>query len=109
MKNFIRDSTIRSTITFRDNLGVPVIPTSANLTMSFIPLGGGDRTFVTYPLVAIGLPLGSSWQYDWDSRTAEPCTVYGHAESVGLTQRSTIDFEFRLTANRANKELAGDD
>lgn len=105
MKTFVRSSTVRSTVTFKDNTGATVTPASANLTLSYVPLGGGDRTFSTYAMTA----SGSSWYYDWDSHAAEPCPVYGHAESVGLTQRSTVDFEFRLSANRANKELAGDD
>jgi hypothetical protein len=109
MKSFVRDSTVRSIITFKDDGRCVVIPASATLTFSYVPIGGGcERTFTTFALVASGSPLGSTWLYDWDSSVAAPGVVSGHAETVGLPQRSTVDFDFRLTANYANRELTGE-
>jgi hypothetical protein len=114
MKNFVRDATIHISITFLDRNENIVTPTGANVTISYVPLGQmqqfGDcqRTFTTYPLTKN--PSGSDWIFDWDSSISEPIVVHGHASTTTpLTPVSSVDFQFRLTANRANRELAGDD
>jgi hypothetical protein len=43
------------------------------------------------------------WIADWDSRVADPGAVYVHAQTGGDVPVSSIDFEFRLTANHANR------
>ena len=108
MKNIVRGSAVNIAITFYDNKGAIVTPTGANATLSYIPLGSdpGDRTFQTYALTQ----SGNEWTYDWDSSVSEPVQVYGHAvTTTPNVPVSSVDFEFRLTANRANKELSGDD
>jgi hypothetical protein len=107
MKQFVRDSTVHISITFRDRNGTAVVPPSADVTLSYMPIGGGDPTNMTYAL-AQDADDDTLWFYDWDSSVAEPCVITGHAETIGLTARSTVDFEFRLTANRANRMLVGE-
>lgn len=106
MKTFIRGSTVRLKFNFYDSTKTIVNPANgANVTLSYIPLGGCDPTFSTYALTQ----STNDWIYDWDSSVSEPCTVYAHAATVAPAPISTVDDEFRLRANRANKELAGDD
>ena len=58
----------------------------------------------TYPLVQ----AGDDWIYEWDSSVASPCVISVHAQTNGGPPTSSIDAEFRLKANRANRELTGD-
>jgi hypothetical protein len=106
MKTFTRDSTIHLKFNFRDHDGVIVNPTSATLSLSFLPHGGtsGDVMTASYPLVQ----NGDDWIYDWDSSVALPCVIAVHAQTDGGPPTSSIDTEFRLKANRANRQLAGD-
>ncbi len=106
MKNFFRGSNVHIGVTFYDSDGGVITPTGAKATISYVPLNSetSDRTFITYDLVQ----ATTIWSYDWDSSIAEPGAVYVHA-ATNDTPTSTVDFEFRLTANRANKELFGDD
>lgn len=106
MKLFVRGSTVRLKFNFYDTTGAIVNPVNgANVTVSYIPLGGGDPTFATYALTQ----SGNDWTYDWDSSVSEPCIVSAHAATAAPSPISTVDVDFRLKANRANKELAGDD
>lgn len=104
MKSFVRDSTINLKFNFYDSTGALVSPGSASVTLSYVPLGGGERTFNTYTLTQ----SGNDWAYDWDSSIADPCVVYAHAQTGAPSPISSMDTEFRLTANCANRELAGD-
>lgn len=105
MKTFIRDSTIRLKFNFQTADGDIINPAAANISISYMPFNyTGDPTTVTYPLAQ----SGNDWVYEWDSSVAEPCVVYAHAETAGGPPTSSIDIEFRLKANRANKQLAGD-
>ena len=113
MKQFVRDAGIHISVTFLDSTGAIVTPTGANVTLSFVPKNhtslAPERTFITYALVAPSSPA-TDWTYDWDSSIAEPGVVWGHAVTTTLdVPVSSVDFSFRLIANRANKELAGDD
>lgn len=114
MKQFVRGAGVHLSVTFKDNTGAIVTPTGANVTISFVPKNNtnlaGQRTFVTVALSQNPLPNTTDWVYDWDSSVAEPGIISCHA--VTTTPNipiSSVDFSFRLTANRANKELAGDD
>jgi hypothetical protein len=110
MKNFVRGASVHIALTFYDATGNVVTPTGANVTLSYIPIASDppERTFVTYALIKDG--SGSDWYYDWDSSVATIGPVYGHAVTTTPAQPvSSVDFGFRLTANRANKELSGDD
>jgi hypothetical protein len=116
MKNFVRDATIHVSITFFDINENVVTPTGANVTLSYVPLGQlqhlGDcqRTFTTYALIKNPAAGAVDWIFDWDSSISEPIVVHGHAvTTTPVTPVSSVDFQFRLTANRANRELAGDD
>lgn len=105
MKQFTRDSTIRLRFNFKDSFGAIVNPTvGAVVSLSYLPHGGGDVTTLTYPLVQ----SGDDWLYEWDSSVASPCVIAVHAQSNGGPPTSSIDTEFRLKANRANRELTGD-
>lgn len=105
MKQFTRDSTIRLKFNFTDSFGAVINPTSgATISLSYMPHGGGDITTSTYALVQ----TGNDWIYEWDSSVASPCVIAVHAETSGGPPTSSIDTEFRLKANRANRELTGD-
>jgi hypothetical protein len=104
MKTFTRDSTIHLKYTFKDNDGNVANPASASVSISYLPIGSGDQTTLTYPLVN----SGNDWIYEWDSSVAEPCVVSTHAQTTQGQPVSSIDVDFRLKANRANKVLAGD-
>src|SRR5262245_43072490 len=105
MKTFVRDSTIRFKFTFTNADGEVINPVGgASVSISFIPLGNGAPTTLTYALAQ----SGNDWIYEWDSTVAAPCVVYAHAETEGGLPLSAIDTEFRLKANRSNKQLAGD-
>lgn len=113
MKNFVRGAGVNIAITFKDDTGAIVNPTGANVTISFVPKNNTDvspqRSFVTYAMTAPGAGQ-TAWTYNWDSSVAEPGAIYGNAVTTTVNQPvSSVDFSFRLTANRANKELAGDD
>lgn len=110
MKNFVRGAGIHIAVTFKNADGNPVTPTGANITLSYVPRSPGtcERTFLTYPMAANTTPGTFDWLYDWDSSVSEPGVIYATAATAD-TPASKVDFEFRLTANRANKELAGDD
>jgi hypothetical protein len=115
MKQFVRDSTVRINVWFYDIQGNVLTPPAAEVTLSYTPLSSSSisqRTFATYALTQITDPSSDvylSWQYDWDSQVAEPGIVHGHATTVNNPQVATDDFNFRLTGNHANRELAGDD
>lgn len=105
MKTFIRDSTIRLKFNFRTADGTISNPTAgANVSLSYMPHGGQDITEATYPLVQ----SGNDWTYEWDSTIASPCVITVHAQTLGGPPTSSIDAEFRLKANRANRQLTGD-
>lgn len=104
MKSFVRDSTINLKFNFYDSAGAAANPGSASVTISYVPLAQCDRTFSTYSLTQ----SGNDWSYNWDSSIAEPGTVYAHAKTGDAVPVSSVDVEFRLTANCANRELAGD-
>lgn len=105
MKQFTRDSTIRLKFNFKDAFGVISNPSlGANVSLTYLPHGGADPTTQTYPL----LQSGDDWLYEWDSSVASPCVITVHAQSNGGPPTSSIDAEFRLKANRANRELTGD-
>lgn len=112
MKQFTRGASVHISVTFQDHSGAIVTPTGANVTLSYVPLNADppDRVFTTYALTADALPNTTDWVYDWDSSIASAGVVYGTAftTTVGVPV-SKVDLQFRLTANRANKELAGDD
>jgi hypothetical protein len=109
-KQFTRGATVHISLTFRDHLGAPIQPSGANVTLSFVPLNSDPpiRNFLSYALAANSEPGAIDWIYDWDSAVAEPGSIFGHAVTADVPV-SAVDFEFRLVANRANKELAGDD
>jgi len=105
MKTFTRDSTIRLKFNFRDHAGIIVNPTAgAQVSLSYVPMNGGNLTCATYPLTQDG----DDWIYEWDSSVADPCIIPVHAQTLGGPPTSSIDTEFRLKANRANRELAGE-
>lgn len=104
MKQFTRDSTIKLKFNFRNAAGDISNPAAANVSISYLPFADGDPTTVTYPLAQ----NGNDWIYEWDSRVASPCVITAHAQTVGGPPVSSIDVEFRLKANRANRELTGD-
>lgn len=104
MKSFVRDSTVNLKFNFYDNAGSAINPGSAAVTVSYVPLGQCERTFNTYALTQ----SGNDWTYNWDSSLAEPGVVYAHAKTGDVSPVSSSDAEFRLTANCANRELAGD-
>ena len=104
MKTFTRDSTIRMKFNFHDAQGNTVNPVSANVSISYVPIGGGESTTVTYPLIQVA----NDWLYEWDSAVASACVVFAHAQTADGPPTSSVDVEFRLKANRANRELAGD-
>lgn len=104
MKSFVRDSTVRMKFRFHDADGVIRQPSDAKVSITYLPHGDyGDMTTVTYPLAR----STDDWSYNWDSSVSRPCVVHAHAETVGQPV-SAVDVQFRLTANRANRELVGD-
>jgi hypothetical protein len=107
MKTFFRDSTIRLKFNFRDHAGNISNPTAgAEVSLSYLPQSGdAEPTVATYQLV---LQNTNDWIYEWDSSVALPCVIAVHAQTLGGPPTSAIDTEFRLKANRANRELAGD-
>jgi hypothetical protein len=114
MKNFVRDSGVNIAVRFMANDGTPAPVTAANVTLSYVAKGGCQRTFLTYPMLPPVPPLGNllptGWTYVWDSSVSEPCVVECTATTETPGQPvAAVDFSFRLTANRANKELAGDE
>ena len=113
MKQFVRGAGVHISVTFLDITGAIVTPTGANVTLSYVPKStvnfDNQRTFLTFPLVAPTAPA-TDWTFDWDSSVSEPGVVSCHAVTTTFnTPVSSVDFSFRLIANRANKELAGDD
>lgn len=105
MKTFVRGSTVTIDVTFYDTLGnIVTTPTTATVTLSYIQ--NCERTHTDYALTK---QTDNTWSYDWDSTVADCGVVSGHATTGGSAPFSTVDFEFRLTANTANKELFGDD
>ena len=104
MKTFVRDSTVRLKFNFFDHLGDPLNPTTARVTISYMPTDGSDPTFVSYSLTQDG----NDWTYSWDSRVAAPGVIQAHAETTDPVPVASVDAEFRLKANRANRELTGD-
>lgn len=104
MKQFTRDSTIKLKFNFKDAAGAVVNPDAASVSLSYLPHGGGDLTIATYSLAQ----TGDDWLYEWDSSVAAPCVIAVHAQTDDGPPTSSIDAEFRLKANRANRELTGD-
>jgi hypothetical protein len=105
MKQFVRDSTVRLKFNFRTADGAISNPLSgASVSLSYMPHGGDSITEATYALAQ----SGNDWIYEWDSSVASPCVITVHAQTNGGPPTSSIDTEFRLKANRANRQLAGD-
>jgi hypothetical protein len=114
MKTFTRDSSVRLKFNFRNADNAIVNPVSAQVSLSYKPHGGDGGssgyslesgfTVVTYPLAQ----SGDDWIYTWDSSVAAACIVAVHAETTDGPPTSAIDTEFRLKANRSNKELVGE-
>lgn len=104
MKSFVRDSTVKLKFNFYDSAGAATNPATASVTISYLPLNGDCRTKQTYPLVQ----SVNDWTYEWDSSVSEPCVVSAHAQTGAPSPISSVDTEFRLTANCANREFAGD-
>jgi hypothetical protein len=98
MKSFIRDSTVLIAVKFYDTDGNVTSPAAATVTLGYT--ANGRKTHETYDLVV----NYNVWSYSWDSRVADEGAVYGHAQTTGAAPVSSVDFEFRLTANRANKD-----
>ena len=105
MKTFFRDSTIRLKFNFFDPDGNPTNPTTASVTISYIPVNQDDPAILTFPLV---LTPPWDWTYQWDSRGASAGVIPVHAQTEDGPPMASVDAEFRLKANRANKELTGD-
>lgn len=106
MKTFIRDSTVTISVNFYDKTGAIINPVSATVTLSYTTAARhGQQTHASYVL----LQQGNDWKYDWDSRVAGEGPVYGHAQTDGNAPVSSVDFEFRLIANRANRKEAQDE
>ena len=105
MKTFVRDSTIKLRFNFFDALGDPTNPASATVTISYRPHNADGFTYVTYPLV---LQNDFDWTYEWDSRGAAAGVIPVHAQTEDGQPMSSVDAEFRLKANRANRDLTGD-
>ena len=104
MKTFVRDSTVRLKFTFHDAEGAVVEPDTASVTLSYMPQSSTESTFVTYDLTQ----SGDDWIYEWDSSVASAGVIHVHAQTEDGQPVSSIDGEFRLKANRANRELTGD-
>ena len=105
MKTIVRDSTVKLKFNFKNAEGIITNPSAgAQVSISFLPYAGGESTTLTYPLVQ----SGDDWTYEWDSSVAAPCVIAVHAQTNGGPPTSSIDVEFRLKANRANRELTGD-
>jgi hypothetical protein len=106
MKTFTRDSTIKLKFNFRNAAGEISNPANgADVSLSYLPHSGdGDTHTATYPLVQ----SGDDWIYEWDSSVAAPCVIAVHAQTNDGPPTSSIDTEFRLKANRANRQLTGD-
>ena len=104
MKTFTRDSTIHLKFNFKNADSELVNPVAATVSISFMPVNYQGVTTIVYPLVQ----SGNDWVYECDSSMAAPCVVYAHAETADGPPTSSIDVEFRLKANRANRQLAGD-
>ena len=103
-ETFVRDSTVRLKFNFFNAEGAEVDPATATVTISYVTLGGGESTHVTYALTQ----TDAGWTYDWDSSVASPCVIAVHAQTEDGQPVSSIDGEFRLKANRANREVSGD-
>jgi hypothetical protein len=102
-QQFTRDQSVMVDVTFYDDTGAVVTPSSASLTLDYITSPDGCRTHVTYALTQ----SSDVWSYTWDSSAAQRGVVYGHAATSAPVY--AVDFRFRLTANLSNRELAGDD
>jgi hypothetical protein len=102
-QQFTRDQAIAFAVTFYDTSGNVDNPASANLTLSYAPLNGDCAVHTQYDLTQVD----DVWSYTWDSSGSERGAVFGHVVSDGNTY--AIDFNFRLTASKANRDLAGDD
>lgn len=114
MKQFVRGAGVHISVTFKDTAGSTVTPTGANVTISFVPKNNtnlaGQRSFLTFAMIENPAAGATDWIYDWDSSVAEPGIISCHVvTTTANVPISSTDFSFRLTANRANKELAGDD
>lgn len=113
MKNFVRGASVHISVTFKDEGGNIIQPSGANLTISFRPKVNtnlqGLHSFVTVALVAPTSPA-TDWTYDWDSSVADPSVITCHAVTTTPNAPiSSVDFSFRLVANRANREINGDE
>ena len=100
MKTFTRDATVHITAKFTDADGNVLNPASATVTLSYQQ--NCECVSQTYAMAL----SGDEWQYDWDSRNADCGVVQGHAQT-GDVPVAAVDFEFRLTANKGNKNADG--
>jgi len=105
VKTFTRGSNVNVSVMFFDSGGGVITPTGAQVTFSYVPLNAEPPCpiFLTFDLAQVG----TSWVYDWDSAVASAGVVTGHAETNDKPD-AAVDFQFRVVANTANKELAGD-
>lgn len=95
-RSFVRDSTVRIAVRFFDVEGNTLNPDSATAVVRYPKHGCQQSETVTLIL------QDGKWIADWDSRVSDPGAVYVHAQTGGDAPISSVDFEFRLTANAAN-------
>jgi len=106
MKTFTRQATIRLKYNFEDSEGVVFNPNNAQVTISYLQLNTYNPQALIVPLLhATGT---NDWYYEWDSSVAAPGVVSTHAETMDGQPVASIDGEFRLKANRANRQERGD-
>ena len=96
-RSFVRDSTVRISVRFFDVEGEALNPDTATAVIRYQKKGCAESTTVSLIL------QDEKWIYDWDSSVAEPGAVYVHAKTGGDAPISSVDTEFRLTANQANE------
>lgn len=102
-QQFTRDQAITVKVNFFDADGNVANPAAATLTISYRTINDNCRTHADYTLTK----SGNDWSYTWDSSIARRGKIFGHIASGDKTYAA--DFTFRLTAELANRELAGDD
>ena len=95
-RSFVRDSTVRIAVRFFDVEGEVLNPDTATAVVRYQKRGCEQSETVSLAL------QDDKWIADWDSQVADPGAVYVHAKTGGAAPISSVDFEFRLTANRAN-------
>ena len=99
---YYRGTTIIFLTTFTDQNGNTIQPSSGQVSVNFNTPGGQQTTLIN--MLPPGSPGGDpvQWYAAWDSRGANPGTVYWSVHSGVPTPVVVADGQFQLNANPSN-------